>query len=82
MTTKAKSSADRSARGSHGGRAVGLAVMLGACKHVDETPSPPSVCPDDYRLRHPIAVSEADRSIVVFVGNRPRRYDRRRSAPT
>ena len=24
--------------------------------------------PDDYRLRHPIAVQEADRSIVVFVG--------------
>ena len=25
--------------------------------------------PDDYRLRHPIAVQEADRSIVVFVGH-------------
>src|SRR3982074_1278517 len=24
--------------------------------------------PEDYRLRHPIAVTEADRSIVVFVG--------------
>jgi pilus assembly protein CpaD len=24
--------------------------------------------PDDYRLRHPIAIQEADRSIVVFVG--------------
>ena len=25
--------------------------------------------PDDYRLRHPIAVQEADRSIVIFVGH-------------
>ena len=25
--------------------------------------------PDDYRLRHPIAVQEANRSIVVFVGH-------------
>ena len=25
--------------------------------------------PDDYRLRHPIAITEANRSIVIFVGN-------------
>ena len=25
--------------------------------------------PDDYRLRHPIAVQEANRSIVIFVGH-------------
>jgi pilus assembly protein CpaD len=25
--------------------------------------------PDDYRLRHPIAVQEADQSIVIFVGH-------------
>jgi len=24
--------------------------------------------PDDYRLRHPIAIQEADRSVVIFVG--------------
>ena len=25
--------------------------------------------PDDYRLRHPIAIEEANRSIVIFVGH-------------
>ena len=25
--------------------------------------------PDDYRLRHPIAIQEADRSVVIFVGH-------------
>jgi pilus assembly protein CpaD len=46
---------------------VGLAVMLGACKHTDDEIVTASF-PDDYRLRHPIAIQEADRSIVVFVG--------------
>jgi pilus assembly protein CpaD len=46
---------------------VGLAVMLGACKHTDDELVTASF-PDDYRLRHPIAIQEADRSIVVFVG--------------
>ena len=35
--------------------------------HRRATTSTASV-PDDYRLRHPIAIQEADRSIVVFVG--------------
>jgi pilus assembly protein CpaD len=48
------------------GALVGLAVALGACTHTDEL-STASV-PDDYRLRHPIAIQEADQSIVIFVG--------------
>jgi pilus assembly protein CpaD len=46
---------------------VGLAVMLGACRHTEDELVTASY-PDDYRLRHPIAIQEADRSIVVFVG--------------
>jgi pilus assembly protein CpaD len=42
-------------------------MALGACKHSTDVVTTASV-PDDYRLRHPIAVQEADRSIVVFVG--------------
>jgi pilus assembly protein CpaD len=45
---------------------VGLAVMLGACAHHEEVTA--SV-PNDYRLRHPIAIQEADRSVVIFVGH-------------
>jgi pilus assembly protein CpaD len=48
------------------GALVGLAVVLGACTHTDEVPT--ASIPDDYRLRHPIAIQEADRSVVVFVG--------------
>jgi pilus assembly protein CpaD len=46
---------------------VGLAVMLGACKHTEPELVTASFS-DDYRLRHPIAIQEADRSIVLFVG--------------
>ncbi len=46
---------------------VGIAVALTACKHAAEDLTTAGV-PDDYRLRHPIAIQEADRSIVVFVG--------------
>jgi pilus assembly protein CpaD len=42
-------------------------VALGACRHNTDVATTASV-PDDYRLRHPIAVQEADHSIVVFVG--------------
>jgi pilus assembly protein CpaD len=45
---------------------VGLGLSLGACVH-DEQLVTASV-PDDYRLRHPIAIEEANHSIVVFVG--------------
>lgn len=49
------------------GALVGLAVALGACTHTEEVVT--ASVPSDYRLRHPIAVQEADRSIVVFVGH-------------
>jgi pilus assembly protein CpaD len=48
------------------GALIGLAVVLGACQHTD--PEMVASVPDDYRLRHPIAVQEADRSVIVFVG--------------
>ena len=82
MTTTAKPSADRSRAIRLAVAACRLAVSLGACKHVRAPIMADEPCPDDYRQRHPIAVQEADRSIVVFVGQRPRRHDRRRSAPT
>ncbi|MGB3865874.1 MAG: CpaD family pilus assembly protein [Xanthobacteraceae bacterium] len=47
---------------------VGAALALGACNHT----RPPEVTgsiPSDYRLRHPIAIQEADHSIEIFVGN-------------
>jgi pilus assembly protein CpaD len=48
------------------GALASLAVVLAACTHTssDVTAS----IPDDYRQRHPIAVTEANKSIVVFVG--------------
>src|SRR6202162_4452248 len=49
------------------GAVVGLAVWLGACTHTDEAVT--ASIPDDYRLRHPIAIQEADRSVVIFVGH-------------
>lgn len=49
------------------GALVGFAVMLGACTHTEDVVATTSV-PDDYRLRHPIAIQEAERSLVLFVG--------------
>jgi len=49
------------------GALVGLAMVLGACTHTEEAVT--ASIPDDYRLRHPIAIQEADRSVVVFVGH-------------
>jgi len=50
------------------GPLFGLAVALGACTHTEEVVATASV-PDDYRLRHPIAIQEANRSVVLFVGH-------------
>jgi pilus assembly protein CpaD len=47
---------------------VGLSVALGACTNTTGEAVTASV-PNDYRLRHPIAIQEADRSIVIFVGH-------------
>jgi pilus assembly protein CpaD len=49
------------------GALVGLAAVLGACTHTDEVVT--ASVPDDYRLRHPIAIQEANESIVIFVGH-------------
>jgi len=46
---------------------VGLAASLGACTHTGDVATTASI-PDDYHMRHPIAVEEANHSIVVFVG--------------
>ena len=45
---------------------AGAAVMLGACKHTEAVVA--ESYPDDYRKRHPIAIEEANRSVVIFVG--------------
>jgi pilus assembly protein CpaD len=49
------------------GALAGLAVALGACTHTEQAVT--ASVPVDYRLRHPIAVQEANRSVVVFVGH-------------
>jgi pilus assembly protein CpaD len=45
-----------------------MSVVLGACNYTSGDVVTGSV-PDDYRVRHPIAVTEANRSVVVFVGH-------------
>ncbi len=42
----------------------------------DTTTPSPARCPDDYRLRHPIAVTEGEQSIVVVRRPRPRQPHR------
>jgi pilus assembly protein CpaD len=68
MTITAKSSADRSRALRLAATLIGLSIGLGACKTIDAPIMAAEPYPADYRLRHPIAVTEADRSIVVFVG--------------
>jgi pilus assembly protein CpaD len=46
---------------------IGLGLSLGGCMH-DGPVATATNFPDDYRLRHPIAVEEANHSIVIFVG--------------
>ena len=64
MTTRIPVDRSRSFR--MAGVLVGLAVVLGACAHHEEVTAS---IPDDYRQRHPIAIQEADRSVVIFVGH-------------
>jgi pilus assembly protein CpaD len=66
MTVKIPVDRIRAAR--MAGALVGLAVALGACTHTEEAVTVADY-PADYRLRHPIAIQEAARSIVVFVGH-------------
>jgi len=46
-----------------------LSIALGACTLTNDVTTVGSVAPNDYRLRHPIAIQEANRSIDIFVGN-------------
>jgi pilus assembly protein CpaD len=46
---------------------VGVATVLGACTHTEDVVT--ASVPNDYRQRHPIAITEADQSMVIFVGN-------------
>jgi pilus assembly protein CpaD len=67
MTTK---SPVDSHRGLHLGAAlVAVSIALGACTHTGEVVTAGTVAPNDYRLRHPIAIQEANHSIEIFVGN-------------
>lgn len=50
-----------------GGALLGLCLALGACTHTETVDLTASI-PDDSRQRHPIAIQEADQSMVVFVG--------------
>ena len=45
-----------------------LSLTLGACTYTGAEVVTASV-PDDYKLRHPIAIEEANRSVVIFVGH-------------
>jgi pilus assembly protein CpaD len=47
---------------------AGVSVALGACNNTSGEVVTASV-PNDFRLRHPIAIQEADRSVVIFVGH-------------
>jgi len=49
------------------GALIGLAAALGACTHTDDVLT--ASVPNDYRQRHPIAIQEADQSVVIFVGH-------------
>jgi pilus assembly protein CpaD len=52
------------------GAMLGLSVVLGACSETTgSVVAPVAAVPEDYRLRHPITVQEANRSIVLFVGH-------------
>jgi pilus assembly protein CpaD len=49
------------------GALAGLSVVLGACNYTTGEVVTASV-PSDYRQRHPIAITETNRSVVIFVG--------------
>ncbi len=51
------------------GALIGVSVTLGACNETTGSVAAATHVPEDYRLRHPIAVQEADRSVVIFVGH-------------
>src|SRR5258708_37362168 len=50
------------------GALASISVVLGACNYPTGEVVTGTI-PGDYRARHPIAVTEADRSVVIFVGH-------------
>jgi pilus assembly protein CpaD len=64
MTTQALLDRSRTLR--LAGLLAGAGIALSACTHTDKAVT--ASIPDDYRLRHPIAVEEANQSLVVLVG--------------
>src|ERR1700686_1272032 len=50
------------------GALFGLSLSLASCTAATREVVTASL-PDDYRQRHPIAIQEADRSVVIFVGH-------------
>jgi pilus assembly protein CpaD len=46
---------------------AGLGLALGACTHAN--PEVTASIPEDYRQRHPIAITEANQAVVIFVGS-------------
>jgi pilus assembly protein CpaD len=63
-----RTSFDRSRFLRTAGALIGLAAALSGCMHTAEEVATTASIPEDYRLRHPIAIEEATKSIVVFVG--------------
>jgi pilus assembly protein CpaD len=51
------------------GALIGISGTLGACTDINDDVAVTARIPDDYRLRHPIAIQETDRSVVIFVGH-------------
>ena len=51
------------------GALIGVSGTLGACTDINDDVAVTARIPDDYRLRHPIAIQETDRSVVIFVGH-------------
>jgi pilus assembly protein CpaD len=51
------------------GALIGVSGTLGACTDINDDVAVTARIPDDYRQRHPIAIQETDRSVVVFVGH-------------
>ena len=47
---------------------AGLTAALGACTQTGRVDTTASI-PDDYRLRHPIAIQETHQTVNIFVGN-------------
>jgi pilus assembly protein CpaD len=66
---KNTTTADRYGRLRLLGALFALSAALGACAQNTTTELVTASTPVDYKLRHPIAVTEADHSIVVFVGH-------------